>query len=133
MTEERALFKKAMFWLNKVCVLPYTDEELDAIGCLGFDMAKNKDFADKYVACLMEKRNLIRKHQRVTFSDLNLQIYRKVLERPDLENVPDWIGDADQNKLAGNNVKLRIARMSQNILNNKDSFVSEGKSQPERR
>lgn len=120
MAKELKLFKETTFWLNKICVLPYTDEELDAIGCLGFDMVKNKDFADKYMAVLMEKRDLVNKHKRVPFYDLNLQLYRKVLEHPNLERVPDWITMPDSNVLAKNNLRARIVKMSQNIQRNND-------------
>lgn len=120
MAKEIPLFKEATFWLSKICVLPYTDEELDAIGCLGFDMAKNKDFADKYMEGIMEKRDLINQHKRVPFSDLNLQLYRKVLERPDLEQIPDWITMPDNRVLAKNNLRARIVKMSQNIQKNKE-------------
>ena len=118
MAKEQPLFTKATFWLNKMCVLPYTDEELDAIGCLGFDMAKNKDFADKYLSGLLEKRELINQHKRVPFSDLNLQLYRKVLEQPDLQQIPDWINMPDPKTTAKNNIKARIIKMSQTIQKN---------------
>lgn len=117
------LFKEATFWLSKICVLPYTDEELDAIGCLGFDMAKNKDFADKYMAGLMEKRELINQHKRVPFSDLNLLLYRKVLEQPNLERIPDWIMMPDAKVLAKNNLRARIVKMSHNIKKSKNTHV----------
>ena len=113
MAKEQPLFKEATFWLNKICILPYTDDELDAIGCLGFDMAKNKDFADKYMSALMEKRELITQHKRVAFSDLNLQLYREVLEQPDLKQIPDWITMPDAKTLATNSIKARILKMSQ--------------------
>lgn len=121
MTKEQPLFQEATFWLNKMCILPYTDEELDAIGCLGFDMAKNKDFADKYMSGLMDKRDLINQHKRVAFSDLNLQLYRKVLEQPDLQHIPDWITMPDAKTIATNNIKARIIKMSQNIQKNKEN------------
>ena len=121
MAKEQPLFKEATFWLNKICVLPYTDDELDAIGCLGFDMAKNKDFADMYMSGLLEKRELINQHKRVPFSDLNLQLYRKVLEQPDLEQIPDWITMPDAKTLATNGIKARILKMSLNIKNNKEN------------
>ncbi|MBR1601027.1 MAG: hypothetical protein IJ677_05550 [Alphaproteobacteria bacterium] len=121
MAKELPLFKEATFWLNKMCILPYTDEELDAIGCLGFDMAKYKDFADKYLAGLMEKRELINQHKRIPFSELNLQLYRKVLEQPDLNQIPDWITMPDAKVLATNNLRARIVKMSQNIQKNKNA------------
>ncbi|MBQ8481291.1 MAG: hypothetical protein IJ532_02015 [Alphaproteobacteria bacterium] len=121
MAKEQPLFKEATFVLNKICVLPYTDEELDAIGCLGFDMAKNKDFADRYMSGLMEKCELINQHKRVPFSDLNLQLYRKVLEQPDLEQIPDWITMPDAKAAAANNLRARIIKMSQNIQKSKDN------------
>ncbi len=120
MAKEQPLFKDATFWLNKICVLPYTDEELDAIGCLGFDMAKNKEFADKYMSYLMEKRDLINQHKRVPFSDLNLQLYRKVLEQPNMEQIPDWITMPDAKVSANNGIRARIIKMSQNIQKNRD-------------
>ena len=120
MAKEQPLFKDATFWLNKICVLPYTDEELDAIGCLGFDMAKNKEFADKYMYYLMEKRDLINQHKRVPFSDLNLQLYRKVLEQPNMEQIPDWITMPDAKVSANNGIRARIIKMSQNIQKNRD-------------
>ena len=123
MAKEQPLFKDATFWLNKICVLPYTDEELDAIGCLGFDMAKNKEFADKYMSYLMEKRDLINQHKRVPFSDLNLQLYRKVLEQPDMQQIPDWITMPDAKVSANNGIRARIIKMSQNIQKNKDLSV----------
>lgn len=123
MAKEQPLFKDATFWLNKICVLPYTDEELDAIGCLGFDMAKNKEFADKYMSYLMEKRDLINQHKRVPFSDLNLQLYRKVLEQPNMEQIPDWITMPDAKVSANNGIRARIIKMSQNIQKNKDVSV----------
>lgn len=120
MAKEQPLFKDATFWLNKICVLPYTDEELDAIGCLGFDMAKNKEFADKYMSYLMEKRDLINQHKRVPFSDLNLQLYRKVLEQPNMEQIPDWITMPDAKVSANNGIRARIIKMSQNIQKNRN-------------
>lgn len=123
MAKEQPLFKDATFWLNKICVLPYTDEELDAIGCLGFDMAKNKEFADKYMSYLMEKRDLINQHKRVPFSDLNLQLYRKVLEQPNMEQIPDWITMPDAKVSANNGIRARIIKMSQNIQKNRDVSV----------
>ena len=120
MAKEQPLFKDATFWLNKICVLPYTDEELDAIGCLCFDMAKNKEFADKYMSYLMEKRDLINQHKRVPFSDLNLQLYRKVLEQPNMEQIPDWITMPDAKVSANNGIRARIIKMSQNIQKNRD-------------
>ncbi len=123
MAKEQPLFKEATFWLNKICVLPYTDEELNAIGCLGFDMAKNKEFADKYMSYLMEKRDLINQHKRVPFSDLNLQLYRKVLEQPDMQQIPDWITMPDAKVSANNGIRARIIKMSQNIQKNKDLSV----------
>lgn len=123
MAKEQPLFKEATFWLNKICVLPYTDEELNAIGCLGFDMAKNKEFAEKYMSGLMEKRELINQHKRVPFSDLNLQLYRKVLEQPDMQQIPDWITMPDDKVVANNGIRARIIKMSQNIQKNKDLSV----------
>ena len=123
MAKEQPLFKEATFWLNKICILPYTDEELNAIGCLGFDMAKNKEFADKYMSYLMEKRDLINQHKRVPFSDLNLQLYRKVLEQPDMQQIPDWITMPDAKVSANNGIRARIIKMSQNIQKNKDLSV----------
>lgn len=123
MAKEQPLFKDATFWLNKICVLPYTDEELNAIGCLGFDMAKNKEFADKYMSYLMEKRDLINQHKRVPFSDLNLQLYRKVLEQPDMQQIPDWITMPDAKVSANNGIRARIIKMSRNIQKNKDLSV----------
>ena len=121
MAKEQPLFKEATFWLNKMCILPYSDDELDAIGCLGFDMAKNKDFADKYMSALMEKRELINQHKRVAFSDLNLQLYRKVLEQPNLKQIPDWITMPDAKTLATNSIKARILKMSLNIKNSREN------------
>ena len=118
MIKEQPIFKQATFWLNKICILPYTEEELNAIGCLGFDMARNKDFADKYMSCLLEKRELINQHKRVPFSELNLQLYRNVLNKPDLEQVPDWIKMPDEKDLSNHKLKARIVKMSQNIKNN---------------
>ena len=128
MAKEQPLFKEATFWLSKMCILPYSDEELDAIGCLGFDMAKNKDFADKYMSGLMEKRELINQHTRVAFSDLNLQLYRKVLEQPDLKQIPDWITMPSE-RTPTNSIKARIIKMSQNIKNNKENSASSSPEQ----
>ena len=119
MAKEHPLFQEATFWLNKICILPYTEEELNAIGCLGFDMARNKDFADKYMSCLLEKRELINQHKRVPFSELNLQLYRNVLNKPDLEQIPDWIKMPDDKDLSNHKLKARIVKMAQNIKNNK--------------
>ena len=124
MAKEQPLFQEATFWLNKICILPYTDEELDAIGCL----AKNKEFADKYMSGLMEKRELITQHKRVAFSDLNLQLYRKVLEQPDLKQIPDWITMPSE-RTPTNSIKARIIRMSQNIKNNKENSASSSPEQ----
>lgn len=121
MAKEQPLFKEATFWLNKMCILPYSEEELDAIGCLGFDMAKHKDFADKYMAGLLEKRELINQHKRVAFADLNIQLYRRVLEQPDLQQIPDWIIMPDKDTIARNSIKARILKMSQNIKNNREN------------
>lgn len=121
MAKEQPLFKEATFWLNKICILPYTDEELDAIGCLGFDMAKHKDFVDKYMAGLLEKRELINQHKRVPFADLNLQLYRRVLDQPNLKQIPDWITMPDKDTANRNSIRARIIKMSQNIKNNKES------------
>lgn len=116
----KPLFKEATFWLNKICVLPYSDEELDAIGCLGFDMAKNKDFANKYMAELLERRMLINQNKRIPFSALNLQLYRRVLEQQDLKQIPDWIVMPDKAAMTDNSIKVRILKMSENIKNNKE-------------
>ena len=119
MAKEHPLFQETTFWLNKICILPYTEEELNAIGCLGFDMARNKDFADKYLSCLLEKHELINQHKRVPFSELNLQLYRNVLNKPDLEQIPDWIKMPDDKDLSNHKLKARIVKMAQNIKNNK--------------
>lgn len=118
MAKEQSLFKTATFWLNKICVLPYSDEELEAIGCLGFDMAKHKDFADRYMLELQNKCKITEPHKRLPFSELNLQLYRKVLAQPDLQQIPDWIRMPDPKQLAKNDIKARIVKMSQNILKN---------------
>lgn len=114
MAKERPLFDNATFWLSKICVLPYTDEELDAIGCLGFDMNKNKDFAEKYMSALLERRELVEQHKRIPFSELNLQLYRKVLGQPDLQQIPDWIADPKPETIANNSIKARIINMMRN-------------------
>ena len=105
MAKERPLFENATFWLSKICVLPYTDEELDAIGCLGFDMNKNKDFAEKYMSALLERRELVEQHKRIPFSELNLQLYQKVLKQPDLQQIPDWIAEPKPEVMKNNNIE----------------------------
>ena len=115
MTKVTPIFKDVVFWLNKICILPYTDEELDAIGCLGFDMKHNQDFAYKYKQKLMQKSHLITENKHIAFAELNLQIYREVLQQPDMKQIPDWITTPSKGKTENNTVKARIIRMYQNI------------------
>lgn len=105
----KPLFRDVSFWLNKMCVLPYTDDELDCLGCLGFDMKHNEDFAEKYMDKLMERYNP--DNDRIPFSELNVQLYREVLELPDLKNIPTWIRMPDTDKIQQNPIKARIAKL----------------------
>ena len=115
MTEKQSRLKEVTFCLNRMCILPYTDDELYAIGCLGFDMAENKNFADKYMACLLEKHKLINSGKRIPFSELNLQLYRKILKQPGLKQIPNWMNVPANKNMTGNGLKTRISKMAQNI------------------
>lgn len=117
MAKEMPLFKDATFWLGKICILPYTAEELDSIGCLGFDMRHNKDFAEKYMQKLLEHRYLIDEHKHIAFADLNLKLYREVLQQPDLTQIPDWITSVDKKDKGANlnSIKAHIVKMYQNM------------------
>lgn len=104
----KPLFKDVSLWLNKMCILPYTEDELDCLGCLGFDMKHYKDFGEKYMEKLLERYDP--DNAKVPFSELNIQLYREVLELPDLEKIPTWIRMPDPNTQQ-NPIKARIAQM----------------------
>ena len=54
MAQQKPIFNDVIFWLNKKCILPYTAEELDSLGCLGFDMKKYPEFGKKYMEKLID-------------------------------------------------------------------------------
>ena len=107
MAKESPIFTDVTFWLNKICILPYTPEELDAIGCLGFDMKQNKDFADKYMQKLLERRHLMIENKRIAFADLNLILYREVLQQKTLTLIPEWITRSKPNEKEQNSAICR--------------------------
>ena len=49
MVTEKPIFADVTTWLNKICFLPYNDEELDSLGRLGFDIKQSDVFAQKYL------------------------------------------------------------------------------------
>lgn len=130
MTKEAPIFTDVTFWLSKICILPYTPDELDAIGCLGFDMKHNKEFGDKYMQKLLAQRHLITENKRVAFADLNLQLYREVLQQKDLQQIPDWISDKafEKNSEQPNPIRARIVRLYQNLQKN----TPKNKPEPEK-
>ena len=115
MTKHEPIFNDVTFWLNKKCILPYTDEELDSLGCLGFDMKKYPEFGKKYMEKLLEKCS-DHNSERVAFADLNIQIYKAVLEQPNLTQIPDWIVMPQPN--IENPLKARIVKLYGNLRNN---------------
>lgn len=120
MADSKLLFTDATIALNKICILPYTDDELEAIGRLGFDMSKNPDFADKYKCALLEKCAQIYKKERIAFSELNLQLYRIALQQPDLEQIPEQIIMPEDKKTISN-IKDRILKLTKDIKNTQSS------------
>ncbi|MBR1605160.1 MAG: hypothetical protein IJ660_03535 [Alphaproteobacteria bacterium] len=122
MAKQEPIFNDVMFWLNKVCILPYTDEELDGLGCLGFDIKKYPEFGKKYMEKLLEKCSSDANHQRMAFSNLNLQLYRRVLEQSDLQQIPDWIVMPQQT--IQNPLKARIVKMYSNLTTKQNNLVA---------
>ena len=75
MSKEIPLFSDVTLWLKEMCILPYTTDELDGFGRLGFDCKQNKMFADKYLEKLLQKRDVVKQLGRQPFADLNVKIY----------------------------------------------------------
>lgn len=118
MVKEVPLFKNIIALINQISILPYTDEELDSLGCLGFDLKKNKDFAEKYMEKLYERRSLIDENKRIAFSDLNVQLYQEVLEISELQQIPNWI--IMPQKKQENPIRARIVALYENNQHKQD-------------
>ena len=121
MVEEKPIFKDVTTWLNKICFLPYNDEELDSFGRLGFDIKQSDVFAQKYLEKLLEKKDTLPKDKLPRFADLNVSIYGEVMR--EIENSPAWITEAakpeNADKIAElNPIKAKIVALYKKKLNN---------------
>ena len=121
MVEEKPIFKDVTTWLNKICFLPYNDEELDSFGRLGFDIKQSDVFAQKYLEKLLEKKDTLPKDKLPRFADLNVSIYGEVMR--EIENSPTWIAEAakpeNADKIAElNPIKAKIVALYKKKLNN---------------
>ncbi len=121
MGKEVPLFNDVTQWLKEMCLLPYTADELDSFGRLGFDCRQNQLFADKYLEKLMAKREVVAQIGRRPFSELNVTIYSEVMR--EIENSPAWIVEAakpeNADKLATlNPIKAKIVALYQKKQNN---------------
>lgn len=115
MKKEVPIFKNAAELLGKICYLPYTDDELDCIGRLGFDMHQNKEFALQYMQKLSDQAHKLQVHEKVNFAKLNLRLYREILQQADLEQIPDWIVYGKTPKNANKSTRARIVAMYKNL------------------
>lgn len=121
MKKEVPLFNDVTIWLKEMCVLPYTADELDSFGRLGFDCKQNKAFADKYLEKLLQKRDVVKQLGRQPFADLNVSIYGEVMR--EIENSPAWIAEAAKPENADkmdklNPIKAKIVALYKKKLNN---------------
>lgn len=110
------MFNDVTQWLKEICVLPYTADELDSFGRLGFDCKQNKMFAEKYLEKLLEKRDIVAQEGRQVFADLNVELYGAAMR--EIENSPAWIVEAakpeNADKLAEMNpIKAKIVALYQ--------------------
>ncbi len=121
MVAEKPIFTDVTTWLNKICFLPYNDEELDSFGRLGFDIKQSDVFAQKYLEKLLEKKDKLPKDKLPRFADLNVSIYGEVMR--EIENSPAWIAEAakpeNADKIAElNPIKAKIVALYKKKLNN---------------
>lgn len=121
MDKEVPLFNDVTQWLKEMCLLPYTADELDSFGRLGFDCRQNQLFADKYLKKLMAKREVVAQIGRRPFAELNVAIYGEVMR--EIENSPEWIVEAakpeNADKLATlNPIKAKIVALYQKKQSN---------------
>lgn len=118
---EKPIFTDVTTWLNKICFLPYNDEELDSFGRLGFDIKQSDVFAQKYLEKLLEKKDKLSKENLPRFADLNISIYGEVMR--EIENSPAWIAEAAKPENADkmdklNPIKAKIVALYKKKLNN---------------
>ena len=118
---EKPIFTDVTTWLNKICFLPYNDEELDSFGRLGFDIKQSDVFAQKYLEKLLEKKDKLSKENLPRFADLNVSIYGEVMR--EIENSPAWIAEAAKPENADkmdklNPIKAKIVALYKKKLNN---------------
>lgn len=80
-------------------------------------MRQNKEFAERYMQLLLKHRNLIAENKHIAFTDLNLNLYKEILQQPNLKHVPDWITMPKNNKenLSKNTIKSQIIALYQNM------------------
>ena len=121
MVMKMPIFADVTTWLNKICFLPYNDDELDSLGRLGFDIKNNEVFAKKYLEKLLEKKEQIEPNKLPRFSQLNVAIYGEVMR--EIENSPEWIIEAakpeNADKLATlNPIKTKIVALYQKKQSN---------------
>jgi hypothetical protein len=121
MAKQFPIFTDVATWLNKICFLPYNDEELDSLGRLGFDIKQSDVFAQKYLEKLLQKKDVLPKDKLPRFSELNVAIYSEVMR--EIENSPAWIVEAakpeNADKLATlNPIKAKIVALYQKKQNN---------------
>ena len=105
--------------LEKMCLIPYTRDELTAFGCLGYDIEHSTDFAEIYFQKLQDKYHDMIKNQKVAFADLNVQIYGDILTSPIINKIPEWITVPNSLMAQNNPIKQKIIdlyRKKQNIL-----------------
>ena len=121
MVMKMPIFADVTTWLNKICFLPYNDDELDSLGRLGFDIKNNEVFAKKYLEKLLEKKEQIEPNKLPRFSQLNVAIYGEVMR--EIENSPAWIIEAakpeNADKLSTlNPIKAKIVALYQKKQSN---------------
>lgn len=105
-----SIFNDVTFWLRQLCRLPYTLSELECLGCLGFDIAHNQEFAETYMQKLLGKRHLIAENKRIDFATLNIQLYDEVINSADISKLPSWI-KMTRNNPEDNPIKSKIASL----------------------
>ena len=113
MNKSHSLFNDITFWLKQLCRLPYTLSELESLGCLGFDIANNKEFAETYMQKLLNKRHLITENKKIDFATLNIQLYNEVLNSSNTNNIPNWIKATTSSQNSDNPIKSKIASLYQ--------------------
>lgn len=115
-----SLFNDVTFWLRQLCRLPYTLSELESLGCLGFDIAHNQEFAETYMQKLLGKRHLIAENRKIDFATLNIQLYDEVIRSADDTKLPSWL-KITRNTQDENPIKSKIANLYKKKLKNQAS------------